>query len=84
MKYKGTIGSGIFYFDNDGHFKKFVAMRYKDAADNDKTEWVVEANKIEALNGIKVPVDCEARWKMDGEYWTWLKLRVTSVDYDES
>lgn len=84
MEYKGTKGSGVFYFDEVGNFEKFVAMRYKDAEDPEKLEWVVEAIKIQELNGIKVPVDCEAKWKMDGEYWTWLKLRVTRVDYDLS
>jgi hypothetical protein len=32
MQYKGTRGSGLFFFDADGEFKKFVAMRYQDAA----------------------------------------------------
>lgn len=82
MDYKGSQGSGVFLFDEEGNFQKFTAMRFKDASDEEKLEWVVEANKIQELNGIKVPVQCEAKWKMDGEYWTWLKLKITGIDYE--
>ncbi len=81
MEYEDTQGSGVFYFDEAGNFQKFVTLRFKDAETDEKLEWVVEAQKIEELNGIKIPVVCEAKWKMDGEYWTWLKLRITRVDY---
>jgi len=84
MEYKGTKGSGVFYFDEAGNFQKFVAIRYKYAADKEKTEWVVEALKIEERNGIKIPVQCEAKWKVDGEYWTWLKLQLTSISLENS
>jgi hypothetical protein len=82
MEYQGTTGSGVFHFDQDGNFKKFTAMRFKDAESDEKLEWVVEAQKIEERNGIKVPVQCEAKWKMDGEYWTWLKLKIMGIDYN--
>jgi len=83
MEYQGNIGSGTFHFDKEGNFKKFSAMRYKDANSEEKLEWVVEAQKVEERNGIKIPIACEARWKMDGEYWTWLKLKIASIEYDE-
>ena len=79
MEFNGTKGSGIFHFDENGTFVKFVAMRYKDAKDIEPTEWTVRATKTEERNGIKIPVACEASWKLENSNWTWLKLKITDI-----
>ncbi|WP_340152923.1 DUF6544 family protein [uncultured Marivirga sp.] len=82
MEYKGTKGSGEFHFDRNGNFEKFVAMRYQDINDANPTEWSVRATKIEEKNGIKIPVECEASWKVENARWTWLKLKITDIQYN--
>ncbi|RXJ45791.1 DUF6920 family protein [Gelidibacter gilvus] len=82
MEYKGTKGSGVFHFDNNGNFKKFVAMRYKDVNDAQPTEWTVTAIKTEAWNGIKIPVELKADWTLENGPWTWLKLKITDIKYN--
>lgn len=82
MEYKGTKGSGEFYFDKDGNFEKFVAMRYQDSNADEPTEWTVIATKIEERNGIKIPVECEASWELESGRWTWLKLEITDIQYN--
>ncbi|WP_421807351.1 DUF6920 family protein [Flagellimonas sp.] len=82
MEYKGTKGSGVFHFDKNGNFEKFVAMRFKDAKDTEPTEWMVTAIRSEALNGIKIPVECEASWILENGKWTWLNLKITHIAYD--
>lgn len=82
LSYGGTTGSATFHFDDDGNFTKLVAMRYKGADDAEPSEWTVRALKTEALNGIKVPVECEVDWAMQNGTWTWLKLKVTGVEYN--
>lgn len=82
MEYKGTIGSGIFHFDEKGDFKKFVAMRYKDSMDSIPTEWTVSAIKTEERNGIRIPVSSKAEWKLAHGNWTWLKLEITDIKYN--
>lgn len=82
MEYKGTKGSGIFHFDERGDFKKFVAMRYKDASDTFPTEWTVSAIKTEERNGIRIPVASKAEWKLAHGNWTWLKLEITDIKYN--
>lgn len=79
MNYKGTEGSGVFHFDKKGDFKKFTAMRYKDTT---LTEWVVNATKTELRNGIRIPVECNAAWKLEDGYWTWLKIKITHIEYN--
>jgi hypothetical protein len=82
MEYKGTKGSGEFHFDEKGNFKKFVAMRYQDSNAEEPTEWTVIATKSEERNGIKIPVECEASWKLESGKWTWLKLKITNIQYN--
>ncbi len=82
MEFNGTKGSGVYYFDNDGQFKKFTALRYKDTNDTEPTEWTVSAQKITELNGIKIPTECDASWQLENEKWTWLKLEIKHIEYN--
>jgi hypothetical protein len=82
MEYNGTKGSGTFYFDKDGNFEKFKAMRYQDSNAIDPIEWTVIATKIEERNGINIPVACEASWKLESGNWTWLKLKINHITYN--
>ncbi|GJM35339.1 MAG: hypothetical protein DHS20C18_43400 [Saprospiraceae bacterium] len=82
MEFNGTKGSGVFHFDEQGNFKKFVAMRYKDIKDVEPTEWTVTATKTELRNGIKIPVELKADWKLDNADWTWLKLKIVDIKYN--
>lgn len=83
MQYQGTEGSGTFHFDNDGNFKKFVAMRYKDVKDLQPTEWTVTALKNQEFNGITIPSELAVYWKLESFDWHWLKLQITQVAYNE-
>lgn len=82
MTYNGTEGSGVFYFDENGVFKKFVAMRYKDKKDSEPAKWVVTATKTEVRNGIQIPIEVKVDWKIKKNYWTWLKLKITHIEYN--
>jgi hypothetical protein len=82
MDYQGTKGSGEFYFDTNGNFTKFVAMRFRDANAIEATEWTVTATKTEQRHGINIPVECEAKWKLNSGQWTWLKLKIKDIQYN--
>jgi len=82
MEYKGTKGSGVFHFDKDGNFEKFVSMRYQDSNAIKPTKWTVFATKLEERNGIKIPVECEASWELESGKWTWLKLKIKDIQYN--
>jgi len=81
LSYNGTQGSGIFYFDNDGNFDRFEALRYMDVSDDSPTPWVVKVLKTETLDGTKVPTELVATWILAEKEWTWLKLKVTRLNY---
>lgn len=83
MTYKGTTGSGLFHFDEEGDFVMFECLRYKDASDKNPSKWTVKAVKIEEQSGIRIPVECEASWDINGEDWKWLKLKIKNLVYDK-
>lgn len=82
MAFEGTRGSGEFYFDDNGNFEQFTAMRYRDAESAAPTEWTVVATNTEERNGILIPVECEASWKLEEGEWTWLKLKIKDIQYN--
>lgn len=85
MTYKGTTGSAIFYFNENGDIKKFSAMRYmgsgKEAA---LKEWVIKLAEFKIYNGIKIPTKGEATWKLETGDFTWYKLEVYNVEYNKN
>jgi len=85
LNYKGTSGSGVFYFNENGDFVKFVAMRYMgNKPDSIKYPWVLTVDEYSVFEGIKVPSKMEATWKLDEGDWTWLKLEVIDIEYNNN
>ena len=85
LTWKGTTGSGIFHFDEDGHFKKFNAMRYLGGEeDAPLREWTIKAQESKVINGIHIPVNLTATWRLDQEDWTWLEVEVKEISYFDS
>ncbi|WP_420322191.1 DUF6544 family protein [Flagellimonas sp.] len=83
MTYKGTTGSGAFYFNSNGDVTKFSALRYKgNETDAKRHEWEMNITGYKIFEGIKVPAKMTSTWKLDEEDWTWLKLEVTDIEYN--
>jgi len=85
ITYKGTSGSGTFYFNSEGDFIKFSAMRYMgNDSDAKRHEWVLLVDEHKSFEGIKVPSKMTATWKLDSKDWTWIKLEITDIKYNEN
>lgn len=83
MDYKGTKGSGTFYFDSHGDFIRFSALRFKDNDMNAKRyEWILSVEDYAVFEGIRVPSKMTATWKLEEGDWCWLKLRITGIHYN--
>lgn len=83
MNYKGTTGSGTFYFDEKGVFIKFVTLRFKgNEADAKRYPWILTVEDYTVFEGIKVPSKMKATWKLDEGDWTWLELEITDIKYN--
>jgi hypothetical protein len=85
MDYNGTQGSGTFYFNAEGDFIKFSTMRYRgNETDAEKNEWVLSVDERKSFDGINVPSRMTATWKLAHEDWTWLKLEIADIAYNEN
>lgn len=85
MTYKGTSGSGTFYFNSNGDITKFSALRYKgNETDAKRHDWEMNILDYKTFEGIKVPAKMTSTWKLDDKDWTWLKLEVTDIKYNKN
>jgi uncharacterized membrane protein YqjE len=83
MTYRGTSGSAVFTFNENGDFVKFSAMRYMGSeANSPLREWVITLNEYKVYSGIKIPVKGEATWKLDEGDFTWYKFEVYDTEYN--
>ena len=82
MIYKGVSGSVIFYFNEQGDTVKISAQRYKDIDENAQPkEWIGEVKENSIINGVKIPTQIDISWVLDGEVFTWYKLKISDVEY---
>lgn len=85
MTYKGTSGSGTFYFNSNGDVTKFSALRYKgNETDAKRYNWEMNIFDYKTFEGIKVPAKITSTWKLADKDWTWLKLEVTDIKYNKN
>lgn len=83
LEYKGTKGSGTFYFNKSGDFVQYRTLRYKGNEPSAKRyEWVIDVQEYAIMNGVKIPVKMTATWKLDEGDWTWLNLEITDIKYN--
>lgn len=85
MTYKGTSGSGTFYFNSNGDVTKFSALRYKgNETDAKRYYWEMNILDYKTFEGIKVPAKMTSTWKLSEKDRTWLKLEVTDIKYNNN
>jgi len=82
MAYNGVSGAVVFYFNKDGNMIRCAADRYKGGGSEATLEkWVVDTKRYAVMNGIKMPVQSEATWKLKEGDYTWYKLEITNIEY---
>ena len=83
LSYQETAVSGVFFFNEQGEFIKFSAQRYLGGdKDAELREWIITATESKMMNGIIIPAQCEATWKLETGDWTWLKIEITDIAYN--
>ncbi len=84
LEVNGTEGSGTFYFNPEGDFYKFSALRFQgNEQESKRYEWVLEVSQHGVMQGIRNPTEMTATWKLDKGDWTWLHLKITDIRYNE-
>ncbi len=85
MTYGNNTVSGIFYFNSDGDMISFEADRYYDRKEGATLErWYIENTAYGERAGIRMPVASEVTWKLKEGDFTWYKLEISAVDYNDN
>ena len=83
INYKGTNASGVFYFNEEGDFIKFIALRFRENTTKaERKEWILSVDDYSIFEGIKVPSKMKATWKLDEANWNWLELEIVNIEYN--
>lgn len=45
-------------------------------------DWIITVRKHTVMDGIKIPVEMDATWKLNEGDWTWLKLPIEEIRYN--
>ncbi|WP_154853362.1 DUF6920 family protein [Cyclobacterium xiamenense] len=82
LSYWGQKATGTFTFDDSGRFLRFQTERYLGGEEGaTRKPWIVEAKGYQTMEGVELPVQCEATWLLDEGPWTWARIRILSVTY---
>lgn len=83
MSYKGVAGSVTFHFDENGDIKKISALRYKGSDKQaELKEWLGEIKEYSIVNGVKIPTKVDLSWILSGKKFTWYKIKITDINYN--
>ncbi|WP_034258862.1 DUF6920 family protein [Altibacter lentus] len=77
--------SGLFVFSEEGKLLTFEADRYYGGTEDAKIEkWIITVDSYKEFGGYYIPNKCSATWKLETGDFTWLKLEITEVDYNNT
>jgi hypothetical protein len=82
---RGMSVSATFYFDNEGKITNFVAERGRSTDDGQlvHTKWSTPISEYRTYgNGLRLPSKGEAIWHLDSGDYSYIKLEITDVEYD--
>jgi hypothetical protein len=79
-----TTATGQFYFDTNGDCIAFEAPRYMSNNNAAPTleQWRVQSKAFKKFGGVRIPAQSEITWKLKAGDYTWLRLEITSVEYN--
>jgi hypothetical protein len=87
MNLGGVSASGVFTFDAKGDVEGFEAMRYysrKDGATLEKWVIDIDTGSFREFEGVRVPAKSTVTWKLNNGDFTWFRLTITDIRYNET
>jgi hypothetical protein len=82
---RGMTVSALFCFDNEGKITNFIAERGRstDGGKLVRTKWSTPISEYGTYgNGLRLPSKGEAVWHLDSGEYSYIKLEITEVEYD--
>jgi hypothetical protein len=83
MSYHRMTSSAVFHFNEKGQVTNFVAERYRENNGRyDLETWSTPIYDYKEINGIMIPTSGEAVWNLSSGDFSYIKLEITDVDYN--
>lgn len=83
MSYGSVTASGIFSFNEEGAVKSFSACRYMDNnGEYTLEEWMITVKEYGEFSGIRIPVKCDAAWKLASGEFHWYQVEIEDTEYN--
>jgi hypothetical protein len=82
---RGMAVSALFCFDKEGKITNFIAERGRstDGGKLVRTKWSTPISEYRTYgNGLRLPSKGEAVWHLDSGDYSYIKLQITEVEYD--
>ena len=82
---RGMTVSALFCFDKEGKITNFIAERGRstDGGKVVRTKWSTPISEYGTYgNGLRLPSKGEAIWHLDSGEFSYIKLEITEVEYD--
>ena len=82
---RGITVSAVFCFDKEGKITNFIAERGRsiDGGKLVRTKWSTPISGYRTYgNGLRLPSKGEAVWHLDTGKYSYIKLEITDVEYD--
>ena len=84
MRYQGVQAAATFFFSDEGDLTNMVAQRYRLAPEGSVLDtWSTPLGEYGEFNGIRVPVAGEAVWNLASGDFSYIRLRLTEIEYDQ-
>ncbi len=81
MTYGGVTASAIFVYDEQGKLVAMTARRNNDAK-GQALPWSTPIGDYGQFEGVRIPVSGEAIWRYDTGDFSYIRLRVTQLEYN--
>ena len=72
----------IVTFNNKNELIKLETNRYMD--ENNLKQWIGECSNYQEVNGIKIPFNIKATWKLDDENYNYVDFNIKKIEYNIS
>lgn len=84
MTYQGVTASGVFVFDQQGNPVSFSAKRYRNQGGKfTLDDWYTPVHEYKEFNGIRIPAEGEAIWKLPAGDFSYIRLEITEIEYNK-
>jgi hypothetical protein len=84
LRVAGRAASATFEFGDDGLPSRILADRYRDLGGGRSTlaPWSGEYGDYRAVEGLLVPHEVVASWRVEGQWVQVIRFRVERLEYD--